>query len=74
MARFVIGIDLGTTNCAVAYCDSEADDGAITLLEIDQVVAPGEVGTKTSLPSFLLMPSEHEMATGSMALPWNDGP
>ncbi|MCP4448862.1 MAG: Hsp70 family protein, partial [Myxococcales bacterium] len=47
---------------------------AITLLEIDQVVAPGEVGTKTSLPSFLLMPSEHEMATGSMALPWNDGP
>ena len=72
MARYVIGIDLGTTNCAVAYSDNEADDGTISLLEIDQVVAPGEVGTNTSLPSFLLMPSEHEMAAGSMALPKNE--
>tara|TARA_R110002096_G_scaffold433381_2_gene651974 strand:+ start:14994 stop:16769 length:1776 start_codon:yes stop_codon:yes gene_type:complete len=72
MARYVIGIDLGTTNCAVAYSDSEAEPPTLELLEIEQVVAPGEVGTKSSLPSFLLMPSQHEMAAGSMALPWQD--
>ena len=72
MARYVIGIDLGTTNCAVAYSDSEAETPTLELLEIEQVVAPGEVGTKSSLPSFLLMPSQHEMAAGSMALPWQD--
>jgi len=73
MSRYVIGIDLGTTNCAVAYCDSAAENPEIELLPIEQVVASGEVSTKASLPSFLLMPSEHEMAKGSMALPWNEG-
>ncbi len=72
MARYVVGIDLGTTNSAVAYCDGQAEAPTIELLEIAQVVAPGEVGSKKSLPSFLLMPSEHEMAAGAMGLPWQE--
>ncbi len=72
MARYVIGIDLGTTNSAVAYSDSESESQDIELLEIPQVVAAGEVANRKSLPSFLLMPSEHEMARGAMGLPWQD--
>jgi len=70
MARYVVGIDLGTTNCAVAYHDSQADDPSISMLSIEQVVAPGEVSGASTLPSFLLMPSQHEMPAGAMNLPW----
>ncbi len=72
MSRYVVGIDLGTTNCAVAYYDCKAEDPSIALLEIDQVVAPGEVSASATLPSFLLMPSVHEVAPAAMALPWQD--
>ena len=71
---YVVGIDLGTTNCAVAYVDPEAEDGAIEMLSIPQVVAAGEVEERPGLPSFLLMPREHEVSAGAMALPWNEEP
>jgi molecular chaperone DnaK (HSP70) len=67
--RYVIGIDLGTTNCAVAAADVESGDGA-QAFAIPQVVGPGEVEARPTLPSFLLLPSEHEVATAAMALPW----
>ncbi len=73
MAAFVIGIDLGTTNCSVAYARTD-DDSAITALPIDQVVAPGTVEARTSLPSFALLANEHEVSPESVALPWNPKP
>ena len=79
MARYVVGIDLGTTNCAVGYADLqalEAGDGAraIKLLEVEQVVAPGEVEARPTLPSFLLLPTEHEVKADAMSLPWRATP
>jgi hypothetical protein len=54
-----IGIDLGTTNSALAYIDpgaaAEADYPAIDVLEIPQFVAPGRVESRRTLPSFLYL-------------------
>jgi hypothetical protein len=52
-----VGIDLGTTNSALAYIDpqqaAEADAPAIQVLEIPQLVAPGRMEPRRTLPSFL---------------------
>ena len=69
-SRYVVGIDLGTTNCAVAYVDTEAEGGGIVPLPITQVVGPGETEARPMLPSFLLLPTEHEVPPESVALPW----
>ena len=52
-----IGIDLGTTNSALAYIDStdEADYPAIHVLDVPQYVAPGRVEALRALPSFLYL-------------------
>ncbi len=52
-----IGIDLGTTNSALAYIDpKQAADGdapVIHVLEVPQTVAPGRIESRRTLPSFL---------------------
>ncbi len=73
-ARFVVGIDLGTTNSAVAYVDTQAADPKIEPLPILQVVQPGVVEERPTLPSFLYLPSASEMAPESLALPWGTPP
>lgn len=78
MARFIVGIDLGTTNCAVAAVDTAAlEQGGPPRIEpfaVTQAVAAGVVQSKATLPSFLLLPSEHEVAAREMSLPWVDEP
>ena len=74
MSRYVVGIDLGTTNCALAFADSStmpADQpGPITNLPIPQVVAVNDVTERPLLPSFLYLPSPKEFPTGAFDLPW----
>jgi molecular chaperone DnaK (HSP70) len=74
--RFVVGIDLGTTNCALAWADSSAPEGQaqVQVQAIPQVVNPGEVQRPTLLPSFLFIPGEMDFPAGSTALPWNPQP
>ena len=52
-----IGIDLGTTNSALAYIDStdEADYPTIHVLNVPQYVAPGRIEALRTLPSFLYL-------------------
>src|SRR5690349_35472 len=54
-----IGIDLGTTNSALAYIDPqqavEADAPEIRVLEVPQFVAQGRIETLRTLPSFLYL-------------------
>jgi hypothetical protein len=52
-----IGIDLGTTNSALAYIDSrdEADYPTIHVLDVPQYVAQGRVEARQTLPSFLFL-------------------
>src|SRR5260370_27732214 len=75
MSRYVIGIDLGTTNSALAYVDLHRKQRAgrpeIQTFLIQQLVAPGELAGRPLLPSFLYLPGEHDLPTGSVGLPWN---
>jgi hypothetical protein len=54
-----VGIDLGTTNSALAYVDErEAEDASfppIHIFEVPQLVAPGKVEQRKTLPSFLFL-------------------
>jgi molecular chaperone DnaK (HSP70) len=50
-----IGIDLGTTNSALAYLDSDDDDAQIQILDIPQFVAQGRQENLRTLPSFLYL-------------------
>jgi molecular chaperone DnaK (HSP70) len=74
MARYLIGIDLGTTNSALAYIDLERRprDGRPELhtFRVPQLVAPGEVGDRELLPSFIYLPGSHDLPAGAVALPW----
>lgn len=68
MARYVVGIDLGTSNTVVAYVEAGGSD--IRLFEIDQLVGPGEVGAAPLLPSVRYHPAEGELDAEALALPW----
>ncbi|NUA26539.1 Hsp70 family protein [Cupriavidus basilensis] len=72
--RYSIGIDLGTTHCALSYVDLTASDGEKTtqgVLPITQLTAPGAIEDCDLLPSFLYLPHPSELAPGDLALPWN---
>ncbi len=74
-AKYIIGIDLGTTHCVLAYTDAQMPDNEaaeIHLLQIPQVTSPGEVREQALLPSFLLLPGAHDVPEGGMALPWDE--
>jgi hypothetical protein len=73
MARYAIGIDLGTTHCAVSYFNLEEAKprgAAQSMLPMPQLTAPGTVEARPLLPSFLYLPSEQEFPAGSLGLPW----
>ena len=71
MSSFAVGIDLGTTNCALAFAgDGDAEPSP---LPIPQVVAAGEVSDRPLLPSFLYFPAEAQFAKGALGLPWYPG-
>ncbi len=66
----VIGLDLGTTNCAVAWArEDERGD-----FPVPQLTHPGMVEPRNTLPSFLYLPGAHELPAGSTALPWDKAP
>lgn len=72
-ARFSIGIDLGTTHCALSYVDRSASEGDTVVqgvLDIPQLTGPASVDAKPLLPSFLYLPHESELTPADMALPW----
>jgi hypothetical protein len=74
--RYVIGIDLGTTNSALAYAEirQDADPFApanVQLLPAPQLENPGEVRDEPLLPSFLYLPGANDFPAGSLALPWD---
>ncbi len=50
--RFVVGIDLGTTNSAVAFVDLDAPERKLEILPIPQAVAVGVLEERSTLPSF----------------------
>ena len=76
-SRYLIGIDLGTTNSVVAYIDTQevADVGSpIRVFPIPQLVAHGEVLTLPALPSFLYFPTADQLSAGAVSATWDEDP
>ena len=76
-SRYLIGIDLGTTNSVVAYIDTQevADAGsAIRVFAVPQLAAHGEVRTLSALPSFLYFPTEDELSSRAVSATWDEDP
>ena len=74
---YIVGIDLGTTNSVVAYTDAKPEKGRppdIRLFRAPQLVGPGAIEERDTLPSFVLLPTPHEVAEGDLALPWDEKP
>ena len=72
MARYLVGVDLGTTNTACAYVDTQAGK-AIRVFPVPQLVAPGKVEARETLPSFCYLAGAHDLPAGSLDLPWASG-
>lgn len=74
-SRYLIGIDLGTTNSAVAYIDGQQDPAAgrsiVRTFPVPQLITEGKVATRPLLPSFLYLPGAYELGPGSLSLPWD---
>jgi molecular chaperone DnaK (HSP70) len=74
--KYIIGIDLGTTHCVLAYTQipsSEDEHPSIRMFPVSQVSSPGELKARPLLPSFLFLPGPHDVPEGGLALPWNPG-
>ena len=59
---YSIGIDLGTTNCALSYIDLSDDSAESVVLPISQRESFTTFVERSTLPSFLYLPNEHEKA------------
>ncbi len=73
----MVGIDLGTTNSAIACAEIQADPDPfapvnVQLLPVPQLVNPGEVRDEDLLPSFLYLPGATDFPAGTLALPWDE--
>jgi molecular chaperone DnaK (HSP70) len=71
--RYCIGIDLGTTNCAVAFADTAAGMQGEEIFPVPQLVSEAALSAQSTLPSFLYLAGEHDVAPGALALPWDTG-
>jgi Hsp70 protein len=68
-ARFSLGIDLGTSNCAIALTDLDTDRTEI--LPVPQILAANQLGEKPTLASALYLPHPDQFPPKSFPLPWN---
>jgi hypothetical protein len=66
--RFSLGIDLGTSNSALALTDVA---GAQTeLVPLTQILGPNQIGEKPTLPSALYIAPADEFPRGAFSPPW----
>ncbi len=71
--RYVIGIDLGTTNSVLAYAPLDEQGAPVQVLPVPQLVAAGTVDSRPTLPSFVYLGDEAEARAGQYDLPWTEG-
>lgn len=70
-ARYVVGIDLGTTNSAVAFADADAA-GRVETFVVPQLVDAATVEGRETLPSCHYEPAAGELAGRALRLPWDE--
>ncbi|HEY2383426.1 MAG TPA: Hsp70 family protein [Terriglobia bacterium] len=73
--EYLVGIDLGTSNCAVAFVDPSGGANApVADFPITQVRHAGDAGPSPLLPSAIYIKGEHELPPEAIALPWDPAP
>ena len=70
--RYIIGIDLGTTNCALAFVDLEQPSLPLQLFAVPQLTSSGKVDALPTLPSFCYLVSQGEWPPSALKLPWKE--
>lgn len=68
--EWVVGLDLGTTNSAIAYAPIKTEE--LHSFEIMQRISDTQVAPRRVLPSFLYLPGAHELPEGALTLPWDN--
>lgn len=74
-SKYIVGIDLGTTNSIVAYAEKNVDqpeNAKIQVFDIPQLAGPGDVEKRKNLPSFILMSGLEKEPDPEMQLPWTE--
>lgn len=69
LSRFVVGVDLGTTNSAMCYVDSRERPWRVRTLRIPQRVSADSIEARDSLPSFLYQPIAGEVTQAAAGDP-----
>lgn len=64
--HYAIGIDLGTTNCVLAYVDLRAEDSRSAALPVPQIHTPGTVVRSPLLPSCFYYATPAQVAHGGL--------
>jgi len=73
-SKYIVGIDLGTTNSVVAYClipQEASEPSEINIFAIPQLVDAGSMNEQETLPSFIFQPGENDVSDGALELPWD---
>ena len=73
-SRYVVGFDLGTTNSAVTYVDTSESPWQVRTFAVPQLVAPGQIEARETLPSFHYQPATGEFRPEDLKLPWQQEP
>jgi len=78
--RYIIGIDLGTTNSAVSFVNLEAVSSGetskkklIKTFQVPQLTGAGEISRLKVLPSFLYVPGEYDISSDAVIHPFKTG-
>lgn len=71
LLKGIIGIDLGTTNCTLAYSEFQNEKAEIVRFPIPQIIASGTQSENFMLPSFIYFPLEKELETKNAAIDWD---
>lgn len=66
--RFALGIDLGTTHCALARIALDGEAATSEVVSVDQLATATVLERQELLPSFLYLPPDAELPA---ALPWD---
>ncbi|HVK58271.1 MAG TPA: Hsp70 family protein, partial [Candidatus Kapabacteria bacterium] len=64
--KFTVGIDLGTSNCAVGFASLGSDAAKVSDFPIPQSLREGQTGEQALLPSALYSPIESERSFAAM--------
>ena len=67
--RQVVGIDLGTSNTAIARFEPRGN--ALETVPLRQRISATEVAERNLLPSFLYLPGAYELPAEATSLPWD---